>query len=93
MHKTQKVMWKASRVAHMMVQVNGTLWKGVIVRESDMMGMFPSRGSSCLFGTAQSSVASLMFCNLLDSISFVGLPVEKLDQTMCKLTLKRNAMY
>jgi hypothetical protein len=43
LNKAHKVVWEVLGVTHVMVEVNFTMSEGVILQESDMMGMLPSR--------------------------------------------------
>jgi hypothetical protein len=71
----------------MMVEINFTVGKWVILGESNMMSVMPPEGSSSFFCTAQSDMASFMSCNLADHILLVSPPIEALHQAMCKFTL------
>ena len=51
MYEAKKVKWKVLRIAHMMMQSNPAVRERIIGRESNVMSMPSTRGSSCFFGT------------------------------------------
>src|ERR1700676_5019436 len=85
-NEAQQVMRKILRVTDVVVQVNPTDRKWVILRESNVVRMSFGR-SCCFFGTAQPGITSFMFCNLSDRILFVTSMVETLHKTMSKFSL------
>jgi len=87
LNKAHKVVQKVSGVTHIMVEVNFTMGKWVILVKGNMMSMLPPGQSSCFSCTAQSDMVLFMSCDLVDHIFLVGLLVEALDQTVCKFTL------
>jgi hypothetical protein len=91
-NEAQQMMGKVLRIADVVVQVNPSGWKWVILRESNMVSM-SSFGRSCRFlGTAQPGMTAFMFCNLSDCIHFVGLVVEMLHEAMGSFSLVKIAV-
>lgn len=80
-------MWVVLGITHVMVHINASVWERVIIRKPNMMGMLPSRVFGSFTSSLETSVTTLMPCNLPCSLVLVCAAIKTLDNTVCKFTL------
>jgi hypothetical protein len=91
-NKAQQVMGEILRIADVVVQVNPSGRKWVLLMESNVVSMSSLGRSCCFLGTAQPGMTTFVFCNLSDCIPFVGFAIETLHEAMGNFSLVKIAV-
>lgn len=90
-NKTEEIVSISGGVTYVMMQIYACAWQGVVIRESDVVGMFADMlNFHCFPGSKKPGVAALLLGNVLCCIDLVRASIEAFHKSMRQFPLSKH---